>query len=162
MSAIVASASLIHIVFGLYVSVISMFIFLLYRTSHTQTFQPTNTSETGVSNSLADRPAGGPLYNALWQLALALIFKMLITVITFGMKVGLNSSAYTNSAMSVELLAKMPLGFMSLLDSGRSFERRESGPSGVKPQEDQDIFQINYRHQHLLLVPTPSTWSAHI
>uniref|UniRef100_A0A3Q2TM83 Chloride channel protein n=1 Tax=Fundulus heteroclitus TaxID=8078 RepID=A0A3Q2TM83_FUNHE len=49
--------------------------------------QPVNTSEAGVDNSLADRPAGQGLYTALWQLALALIFKMLITVITFGMKV---------------------------------------------------------------------------
>ncbi|KAG7221471.1 hypothetical protein INR49_002446 [Caranx melampygus] len=48
--------------------------------------QPANTSETGVGNSLADRPAGKGLYTALWQLALALIFKMMITVITFGMK----------------------------------------------------------------------------
>uniref|UniRef100_A0A8C7Z5N0 Chloride channel protein n=1 Tax=Oryzias sinensis TaxID=183150 RepID=A0A8C7Z5N0_9TELE len=40
-----------------------------------------------VGNSLADRPAGPELYTALWQLALALIFKMTITVITFGMKV---------------------------------------------------------------------------
>lgn len=45
-------------------------------------------SETGAGNSLADRPAGPELYTALWQLALALIFKMMITVITFGMKVG--------------------------------------------------------------------------
>uniref|UniRef100_A0A8D3BV42 Chloride channel protein n=1 Tax=Scophthalmus maximus TaxID=52904 RepID=A0A8D3BV42_SCOMX len=36
---------------------------------------------------LADRPAGEGLYTALWQLALALVFKILITVITFGMKV---------------------------------------------------------------------------
>uniref|UniRef100_A0A3P9JSB3 Chloride channel protein n=1 Tax=Oryzias latipes TaxID=8090 RepID=A0A3P9JSB3_ORYLA len=43
--------------------------------------------ETGAGNSLADRPAGPELYTALWQLALALIFKMTITVITFGMKV---------------------------------------------------------------------------
>ncbi|RVE60342.1 hypothetical protein OJAV_G00180020 [Oryzias javanicus] len=49
--------------------------------------QPANTTETGVGNSLADRPAGPELYTALWQLALALIFKMMITVITFGMKV---------------------------------------------------------------------------
>lgn len=55
--------------------------------------QPTNTSDTSVGNSLADRPAGEGLYTALWQLALALIFKMLITVITFGMKV---SKKYTN------------------------------------------------------------------
>lgn len=64
------------------VSVMTLFTFLL------QTFQPANTSDTGVGNSLADRPAGESLYTALWQLALALIFKMLITVITFGMKVG--------------------------------------------------------------------------
>ncbi|CAF94486.1 unnamed protein product, partial [Tetraodon nigroviridis] len=43
--------------------------------------------QTGVGNSLADRPAGPGLYTALWQLALALLFKMLITVVTFGMKV---------------------------------------------------------------------------
>ncbi|KAA8582691.1 hypothetical protein FQN60_006362 [Etheostoma spectabile] len=49
--------------------------------------QPTNTSETGAGNSLADRPAGEGLYTALWQLALALIFKIMVTVITFGMKV---------------------------------------------------------------------------
>ncbi|KAK7909527.1 hypothetical protein WMY93_014211 [Mugilogobius chulae] len=46
-----------------------------------------NISDTGAGNSLADRPAGAGLYTALWQLALALIFKMSITVITFGMKV---------------------------------------------------------------------------
>uniref|UniRef100_A0A674PAS2 Chloride channel protein n=1 Tax=Takifugu rubripes TaxID=31033 RepID=A0A674PAS2_TAKRU len=34
-----------------------------------------------------DRPAGPGLFTALWQLALALLFKMLITVVTFGMKV---------------------------------------------------------------------------
>lgn len=36
---------------------------------------------------MADRPAGPGLFTALWQLALALLFKMLITVVTFGMKV---------------------------------------------------------------------------
>uniref|UniRef100_A0AAQ5YNI9 Chloride channel protein n=1 Tax=Amphiprion ocellaris TaxID=80972 RepID=A0AAQ5YNI9_AMPOC len=36
---------------------------------------------------VTDRPAGEGLYTALWQLALALVFKMMITVITFGMKV---------------------------------------------------------------------------
>uniref|UniRef100_A0A667Y567 Chloride channel protein n=1 Tax=Myripristis murdjan TaxID=586833 RepID=A0A667Y567_9TELE len=48
---------------------------------------PSNISETGVGNTLADRPAGPGLYTALWQLALALVFKMMITVVTFGMKV---------------------------------------------------------------------------
>lgn len=49
--------------------------------------QPANISKTGIGNSLADRPAGPGLFTALWQLALALLFKMLITVVTFGMKV---------------------------------------------------------------------------
>ncbi|KAG9274493.1 H(+)/Cl(-) exchange transporter 5-like [Astyanax mexicanus] len=39
------------------------------------------------SNGLADRPAGPGVYAAIWQLALALVFKMFITVVTFGMKV---------------------------------------------------------------------------
>ncbi|XP_051533373.1 H(+)/Cl(-) exchange transporter 5 isoform X2 [Myxocyprinus asiaticus] len=39
------------------------------------------------SNALPDRPAGHDVYTAMWQLSLALIFKMLITVVTFGMKV---------------------------------------------------------------------------
>lgn len=40
-----------------------------------------------VSNGLADRPAGPGLYTAMLLLALALVFKMFITVATFGMKV---------------------------------------------------------------------------
>ncbi|KAJ8007855.1 hypothetical protein DPEC_G00098520 [Dallia pectoralis] len=39
------------------------------------------------STTIPDRPAGPGVYTALWQLALALVFKMLITVVTFGMKV---------------------------------------------------------------------------
>ncbi len=39
------------------------------------------------SNALPDRPAGHDVYTAMWQLSLALVFKMLITVVTFGMKV---------------------------------------------------------------------------
>uniref|UniRef100_A0AAR2IP66 Chloride channel protein n=1 Tax=Pygocentrus nattereri TaxID=42514 RepID=A0AAR2IP66_PYGNA len=35
----------------------------------------------------ADRAAGPGVYTALWQLVLALVFKMFITVVTFGMKV---------------------------------------------------------------------------
>lgn len=68
----------------------SSLLFIKYFFFHClfHTLQPTNTSDTGTGNSLADRPAGQGLYTALWQLALALIFKMMITVITFGMKVG--------------------------------------------------------------------------
>ncbi|XP_067084873.1 H(+)/Cl(-) exchange transporter 5 isoform X1 [Osmerus mordax] len=46
-----------------------------------------NVNVTRVSNRLPDRPAGRGVYTAMWQLALALVFKMLITVVTFGMKV---------------------------------------------------------------------------
>uniref|UniRef100_A0AAY4CK08 Chloride channel protein n=1 Tax=Denticeps clupeoides TaxID=299321 RepID=A0AAY4CK08_9TELE len=44
-----------------------------------------NGSESG--NELPDRPAGSGLYTALWQLVLALIFKVVITIFTFGIKV---------------------------------------------------------------------------
>ncbi|XP_062373072.1 H(+)/Cl(-) exchange transporter 5 isoform X2 [Sardina pilchardus] len=40
-----------------------------------------------LSNELPDRPAGPGLHSALWQLSLALLFKMVLTVFTFGMKV---------------------------------------------------------------------------
>ncbi|KAK1889985.1 H(+)/Cl(-) exchange transporter 5 [Dissostichus eleginoides] len=67
-------------------------------------YKQLNNTQTAVGNSLADRPAGVGLYTALWQLALALIFKMVITVITFGMKVpsgrllgvGMEQLAYYN------------------------------------------------------------------
>ncbi|XP_019726965.1 H(+)/Cl(-) exchange transporter 5-like isoform X1 [Hippocampus comes] len=49
--------------------------------------QHANTSQTGQGNSAASRPAGEGLRTALWQLALALLFKMIITIITFGIKV---------------------------------------------------------------------------
>ncbi|XP_073692413.1 H(+)/Cl(-) exchange transporter 5 [Garra rufa] len=42
---------------------------------------------TTAANGLGARPAGPGLYTAMWQLALALVFKMFITVATFGMKV---------------------------------------------------------------------------
>lgn len=58
----------------------------LHRLTSPVSPQP-NISETTAVNTLADRPAGPGLYTALWQLALALLFKMLITVVTFGMKV---------------------------------------------------------------------------
>ncbi|MFT7802102.1 H(+)/Cl(-) exchange transporter 5-like [Arapaima gigas] len=46
-----------------------------------------NVNITKSSNELADRPANDNVYQAMWQLALALVFKMVITVVTFGMKV---------------------------------------------------------------------------
>lgn len=53
----------------------------------------TGSDNVTVTNGLADRPAGPKLYTAMLLLALALIFKMLLTVATFGMKV-------TNSSLS--------------------------------------------------------------
>lgn len=38
-------------------------------------------------DDIPDRPAGPGVYSALWQLALALVFKIVITIFTFGMKV---------------------------------------------------------------------------
>lgn len=46
-----------------------------------------NANVTKSSNELPDRPAGDDVYTAMWQLSLSLVFKMLITVVTFGMKV---------------------------------------------------------------------------
>jgi hypothetical protein len=43
-----------------------------------------NTSKGG---ELPDRPAGMGVYSAMWQLALTLILKIIITIFTFGMKV---------------------------------------------------------------------------
>ncbi|KAB1253137.1 H exchange transporter 3 [Camelus dromedarius] len=43
-----------------------------------------NTSKAG---ELPDRPAGVGVYNAMWQLALTLILKIVITIFTFGMKI---------------------------------------------------------------------------
>ncbi|XP_015247947.1 PREDICTED: H(+)/Cl(-) exchange transporter 4-like [Cyprinodon variegatus] len=38
-------------------------------------------------DDIPDRPAGPGVYNAMWQLTLALIFKIVITIFTFGMKI---------------------------------------------------------------------------
>lgn len=38
-------------------------------------------------DDIPDRPAGPGVYAAIWQLALALVFKIIITIFTFGMKV---------------------------------------------------------------------------
>uniref|UniRef100_A0A9J7Z1E1 Chloride channel protein n=1 Tax=Cyprinus carpio carpio TaxID=630221 RepID=A0A9J7Z1E1_CYPCA len=38
-------------------------------------------------DDIPDRPAGPGVYSALWQLTLALVFKIVITIFTFGMKI---------------------------------------------------------------------------
>uniref|UniRef100_A0AAY4CWU7 Chloride channel protein n=1 Tax=Denticeps clupeoides TaxID=299321 RepID=A0AAY4CWU7_9TELE len=46
-----------------------------------------NPNMTRPVDDIPDRPAGPGVYTALWQLALALIFKIVITIFTFGMKI---------------------------------------------------------------------------
>uniref|UniRef100_A0A671QY23 H(+)/Cl(-) exchange transporter 4-like n=1 Tax=Sinocyclocheilus anshuiensis TaxID=1608454 RepID=A0A671QY23_9TELE len=46
-----------------------------------------NPNMTRPVDDIPDRPAGPGVYSALWQLALALVFKIIITIFTFGMKV---------------------------------------------------------------------------
>ncbi|PIO40767.1 hypothetical protein AB205_0152120, partial [Aquarana catesbeiana] len=41
-------------------------------------------------DDIPDRPAGPGVYTAMWQLALALVFKIIITIFTFGMKMDLD------------------------------------------------------------------------
>lgn len=40
-----------------------------------------------IVDDIPDRPAGIGVYSAIWQLCLALIFKIIMTVFTFGIKV---------------------------------------------------------------------------
>lgn len=46
-----------------------------------------NRFNTSKGGELPDRPAGVGVYSAMWQLALTLILKIIITIFTFGMKV---------------------------------------------------------------------------
>ncbi|XP_006163212.1 H(+)/Cl(-) exchange transporter 5 isoform X3 [Tupaia chinensis] len=46
-----------------------------------------NRFNTSKGGELPDRPAGMGVYSAMWQLALSLILKIVITIFTFGMKV---------------------------------------------------------------------------
>uniref|UniRef100_A0A673H8T9 Chloride channel protein n=1 Tax=Sinocyclocheilus rhinocerous TaxID=307959 RepID=A0A673H8T9_9TELE len=46
-----------------------------------------NPNMTRPVDDIPDRPAGPGVYSALWQLALALVFKIVITIFTFGMKI---------------------------------------------------------------------------
>lgn len=57
-------------------------------------------------DDIPDRPAGPGVYNALWQLALALVFKIVITIFTFGMKV---STQKLELVFSVSLWLTFPV-----------------------------------------------------
>jgi len=48
-----------------------------------------NMNTTDVTSEFVSGPIGDEAINALWQLALALVFKMIVTVFTFGIKVRL-------------------------------------------------------------------------
>ncbi|NXU50313.1 CLCN3 protein, partial [Turnix velox] len=47
-----------------------------------------------IVDDIPDRPAGTGVYSAIWQLCLALIFKIIMTVFTFGIKVSVNAVIY--------------------------------------------------------------------
>lgn len=49
---------------------------------------------TKTVDDIPDRPAGTGVYSAIWQLCLALIFKIIMTVFTFGIKVSCNKSFF--------------------------------------------------------------------
>lgn len=46
-----------------------------------------DTNGSKIVDDIPDRPAGTGVYSAIWQLCLALIFKIIMTVFTFGIKV---------------------------------------------------------------------------
>lgn len=50
-----------------------------------------------IVDDIPDRPAGLGVYSAIWQLCLALIFKIIMTVFTFGIKVSANVRCYLSN-----------------------------------------------------------------
>ncbi len=48
-----------------------------------------NRNLTDATSEFMSAPLGSGVVNSMWQLSLALIFKMIITVFTFGIKVSL-------------------------------------------------------------------------
>lgn len=60
------------------------------------------------SSGLAERAAGPGVYTAIWQLALALVFKTLITVVTFGMKVLLQLAMFFRWTVCTAVFNKLP------------------------------------------------------
>jgi len=51
-----------------------------------------NLNMTDMTPDVVSGPVGDQAVSALWQLSLALIFKMIVTVFTFGLKVRLTVS----------------------------------------------------------------------
>ena len=54
---------------------------------HTYIFSDYARNMSDIDNLEGTAPIGPGIQNALWQLALAMIFKMVITIFTFGIKV---------------------------------------------------------------------------
>lgn len=60
-----------------------------------------------IVDDIPDRPAGTGVYSAIWQLCLALIFKIIMTVFTFGIKVSMNAVV----ASPVVMMYLLPFSF---------------------------------------------------
>ena len=94
-------------------------------------------------DDIPDRPAGPGVYNALWQLALALIFKIVITIFTFGMKVGVTANQnaevdhFRRCGTFSSASSSDPLGALHTEHGGRSHcwaDRRDRrGADGIPP-----------------------------
>ncbi|KAK3567766.1 hypothetical protein QTP86_025963 [Hemibagrus guttatus] len=83
------------------------------------------------SSGLAERAAGPGVYTAIWQLALALVFKTLITVVTFGMKVpsGLFIPSMAVGAIAGRLLG---IGMEQLVFYNHNWSILRGCPSSAK------------------------------
>ena len=71
-------------------------IFPYYKQTHFNylfvIFSQYNRSFTNTSTAFESVPLGYGVQKAMWLLALALVFKLVITIFTFGIKVGRNDS----------------------------------------------------------------------
>lgn len=65
------------------------------------------------SNGLSERAAGPGVYTAIWQLALAILFKTLTTVVTFGMKVLLQRAIFFRLFFTAAFVILAP--FLSII-----------------------------------------------
>lgn len=93
-------------------------------------------------DDIPDRPAGPGVYSALWQLALALVFKIVITIFTFGMKVGGKEMMGKHRKRLRSLTKRLPcsadpLGTLHPQHGGRRHRRphrwHHRGADGVPP-----------------------------
>lgn len=92
-------------------------------------------------DDIPDRPAGPGVYSALWQLALALIFKIVITIFTFGMKVSVQEMLRNDGnrlrSLTYRLCSADPVGSLYPQHGGRSNRRPDCwnhrGTDGLPP-----------------------------